>query len=310
MTAEALVERIRQFGHRWWSTWGRIARGVEALAGVARRGRPGADAGRGQRVAGGRKASGAAAGGSRRVRWRGNPKRRAGSTGSWRASWWRLVSLCVSTGMAALRVRRYVITDPQFTLSHERQDALAHSGRGLCAARESGARFRRRFRTQRLFRPAGRAAQPAAGHRLGGGCRRLAGVAGPPGGPHSRTHAGRLCGAARSRFAGGCPRGSAESSGAGALRLPGAARRGRGRGRGPAARAGAAAVASSGGPGLPGQGHFRSRRRRPGQRAHHGSGGGPGGRTDPGRRAFRPALSEFRRALSGDPQTDSGREVV
>ena len=39
-----------------------------------------------------------------------------------------LGALCVSTGMAALRVRRYVITGPQFMLSHERKDALAIQG--------------------------------------------------------------------------------------------------------------------------------------------------------------------------------------
>jgi cell division protein FtsQ len=43
--------------------------------------------------------------------------------------------LCVSTGMAALRVHRYVIADPQFALSHEHKDALtilglAHATRG------------------------------------------------------------------------------------------------------------------------------------------------------------------------------------
>jgi cell division protein FtsQ len=39
-----------------------------------------------------------------------------------------LGALCVSTGMAALRVRRYVVTDPQFMLSHERKDALSIQG--------------------------------------------------------------------------------------------------------------------------------------------------------------------------------------
>jgi cell division protein FtsQ len=36
--------------------------------------------------------------------------------------------LCVSTGMAALRVRRYVVTDAQFMLSHERADSLSVQG--------------------------------------------------------------------------------------------------------------------------------------------------------------------------------------
>jgi cell division protein FtsQ len=36
--------------------------------------------------------------------------------------------LCVSSGMAALRVRRYVITDAQFMLSHERPDSLSIQG--------------------------------------------------------------------------------------------------------------------------------------------------------------------------------------
>jgi cell division protein FtsQ len=36
--------------------------------------------------------------------------------------------LCVSTGLAALRARRFVVTDPQFALSPERKDALAIQG--------------------------------------------------------------------------------------------------------------------------------------------------------------------------------------
>ena len=38
MTAESLVERIRQFGHRGVEYVGTIDRGVEALLGVAREG--------------------------------------------------------------------------------------------------------------------------------------------------------------------------------------------------------------------------------------------------------------------------------
>ena len=63
VTAEALVERIRQFGHRGVEYVGTLDRGVEALAGGARR-RRGAHAGRGKRLAGGREAAGEVACGS------------------------------------------------------------------------------------------------------------------------------------------------------------------------------------------------------------------------------------------------------
>ena len=53
VTAEALVERIRQFGHRGAEYVGTMDRGVEALLERRAGRRPGADAGRGQRVAGG-----------------------------------------------------------------------------------------------------------------------------------------------------------------------------------------------------------------------------------------------------------------
>jgi cell division protein FtsQ len=36
--------------------------------------------------------------------------------------------VCVSTAMAGYRVRQYVFTDPQFTLSHDRKDALTIQG--------------------------------------------------------------------------------------------------------------------------------------------------------------------------------------
>ena len=63
VTAEALVERIRQFGHRGAEYVGTIDRGVEALWPRGAGGRPGPHAGRGQRLAGRRQDSGAAAGG-------------------------------------------------------------------------------------------------------------------------------------------------------------------------------------------------------------------------------------------------------
>ena len=61
VTAEALAERIRQFGHRGVEYVGTIERGVDGAAGGGARRRPGADAGRRQRVAGGRSVAGAAA---------------------------------------------------------------------------------------------------------------------------------------------------------------------------------------------------------------------------------------------------------
>jgi len=39
-----------------------------------------------------------------------------------------LAAVTVSTAMAALRVRRFVVTDPQFTLSHDHSDALTIEG--------------------------------------------------------------------------------------------------------------------------------------------------------------------------------------
>jgi cell division protein FtsQ len=48
----------------------------------------------------------------------------------WRMWAWGLVAgvVCVSTGMAALRVRRFALDDPQFRLSREKADALTIEG--------------------------------------------------------------------------------------------------------------------------------------------------------------------------------------
>ena len=61
ITAEALVERIRQFGHRGAEYVGTMDRGVEALLEGCGRRRRGPDARGRQRVAGRREAAGAAA---------------------------------------------------------------------------------------------------------------------------------------------------------------------------------------------------------------------------------------------------------
>ncbi len=58
VNAEALAERIRQFGHRGVEYVGTIDRGVEALLASRTGRRPGDDAGRGQRLAGGRPGAG------------------------------------------------------------------------------------------------------------------------------------------------------------------------------------------------------------------------------------------------------------
>ena len=112
VTAEALVERIRQFGHRSVEYVGTIDRGVEALVAAARRRRPGADAGRRQRLAGRRRRAGAPAGGQRLI-WR---RARPANGIRWRL--WLTAAgglvLCVSTAFAAYKVRAYVLTDPQF----------------------------------------------------------------------------------------------------------------------------------------------------------------------------------------------------
>lgn len=49
----------------------------------------------------------------------------------------------VSTAMAALKVRRFVVTDPQFTLSHNRKDALTLEG----------VRYASRSKISRVFAP-------------------------------------------------------------------------------------------------------------------------------------------------------------
>jgi cell division protein FtsQ len=61
---------------------------------------------------------------------------------------WRLVLglavvsvVCVSTAMAGFRVRQYVFTDPRFTLSHDRKDALTIQGLNYAS----------RSRVQRIF---------------------------------------------------------------------------------------------------------------------------------------------------------------
>jgi len=61
---------------------------------------------------------------------------------------WRLLAglaglglLGVSSAMAGLKVRRFVTTDPQFTLSHDRKDSLAIEG----------ARYASRAKVQRVF---------------------------------------------------------------------------------------------------------------------------------------------------------------
>jgi len=48
----------------------------------------------------------------------------------WRTWVWTIVAgvVCVSTGMAALRVRRFALDDPQFRLPRDRQDALTITG--------------------------------------------------------------------------------------------------------------------------------------------------------------------------------------
>ena len=48
----------------------------------------------------------------------------------WRMWAWGLVAgaLCVSTGMAALRVRRFALDDPQFRFSRDKSDALTITG--------------------------------------------------------------------------------------------------------------------------------------------------------------------------------------
>ena len=109
VTAEALVERIRQFGHRGVEYVGTLDRGVDALVAAAARGRPGADAGRGQRLAGRRKGSGTPAGGraelmARESRSKQKPTAEPHSTGASRSALLAVGAVGVSTAMAGYKV--------------------------------------------------------------------------------------------------------------------------------------------------------------------------------------------------------------
>ena len=86
VTAEALADRIRQFGHRGVEYVGTLDRGVDALLAAAARGRSGAHAGRGQRLAGRRKSPGTPAGGRAGLMARETAVQKEAATGriNWR----------------------------------------------------------------------------------------------------------------------------------------------------------------------------------------------------------------------------------
>ena len=187
VTAEALVERIRQFGHRGAEYVGSMERGVEALLAAARRKATSIlTLGAGSVSQAGEKILRAAAG--ERLRWHARAPRSSGSR--WRL-WLGIVMLAVigvSSAMAALKIREYRAgTTRNSTLSRDRQDALAIQG----------IRYTPRSRVQRVFAAdfehslflgsARRAPPPAAGHRLGGRRLRVARLAQPPGGPASAS---------------------------------------------------------------------------------------------------------------------------
>ena len=148
VTAEALVERIRQFGHRGVEYVGTIDRGVEALAERGAGGRPGADAGRRQRVAGRRQAAGEAANGreARTDDGAGSKKNRRRRLASWRL-WLRLAAWCavgVSTGDGG--AARCIATCSPIRSSCSpaiSSDALDHRRPALRLARQGAARLRR-----------------------------------------------------------------------------------------------------------------------------------------------------------------------
>ena len=146
VTAEALVERIRQFGHRSAEYVGTIDRGVDAVLASRRRRRPGADAGRGKCLAGGRQDPGEIAGrelnGARVEKRRG--EERAGISlahcGRWPARRHRLRV----DGMAALRVRQLRARRPAVhAVAATSRDALTIEGLRY-ASRDDPARLRRR----------------------------------------------------------------------------------------------------------------------------------------------------------------------
>ena len=125
VTAEALVERIRQFGHRSVEYVGTMARGVEACW----RWRARATwCSRWARATCGRRAKRFYSDCVRRPAMARESKKSGGIR--WRL-WLSLAALglaCASTAVAALKLRDYVSTDPRFALSTDYQEALAIQG--------------------------------------------------------------------------------------------------------------------------------------------------------------------------------------
>ena len=161
VTAESLVERIRQFGHRGAEYVGTIDRGVDALLGVRARRRSGTDARSGQRLAGRRQSAGPLAG--RLIMARESKKSEAKArTGirwrlwAWTARGLHRVRLDRLGGAHRCGSSRSPIRSSSCCATSRKRLTIA--GLKYTLARQGRARLRGRFRAQHLLRSRWRSA--------------------------------------------------------------------------------------------------------------------------------------------------------
>jgi cell division protein FtsQ len=127
VTAEAVAERIRQFGHRGVEYVGTIERGVDALLAIAQDGDLVMTLGAGNVWQAGDLVLA-------RLRQKGEgklmPREKARPPFRWRL-WLTIFAWCaifISSAVAARQAHRYVLSDPQFILSGEDRNALILKG--------------------------------------------------------------------------------------------------------------------------------------------------------------------------------------
>ncbi len=172
VTAEALVERIRQFGHRGAEYVGTMDRGIEAMVnGGAAKAISVTDAGRRQRLRrrgtkfSSRLRGKAAKDGARNQE--GIREASAGSCGS-ASPLWSAVGVSDRTG-GAQSVQQYVIVDPRFVLSRI-PEAAPSRWKACPTLRDQGAaRLRAGFRPQHFrcrWRSAAGVCWPSIGWRM------------------------------------------------------------------------------------------------------------------------------------------------
>ena len=150
VTAESLVERIRQFGHRGAEYVGthRSRRGGAAGCGAGRR--PGADAGRRQRLAGRRQSAGETA--RRRPRLMARETKKTARQPASAGGCWLGIALCWRRVRLHRHGRRsrcssYVLDRPAVHALARSQGRAHHRGRALRLARQGAARLRARIST-------------------------------------------------------------------------------------------------------------------------------------------------------------------